>query len=91
MVQYQPIGVINTPHKEKKGTPIQPPGARDVKATVKLNPEYTDGLKDLGGFTHITLVYHFHKAHGYSLQVQPYMGQQNAASSPPGYLSDPTP
>jgi len=75
MVQYEPIGVIKTPYKMKKGTPIQPPGARDVKGTVELNPEYTDGLKDLDGFTHIILVYHFHRTDGHSLHVQPYMDQ----------------
>lgn len=75
MVQYEPIGVIRTPYKMKKGTPIQPPGARDVKGTVELNPEYTDGLIDLDGFTHIILIYHFHKTDGHSLHVQPYMDQ----------------
>jgi len=73
MVQYEPIGVIKTPYKEKKGIPIQPAGARDVKGAVELNPEYIDGLKDLDGFTHIILLYHFHKADSHSLHVQPYM------------------
>ncbi len=75
MVQYEPIGVIRTPYKMKKGTPIQPSGARDVKGTVELNPEYTEGLKDLDGFTHIILIYHFHRTDGHSLHVQPYMDQ----------------
>ncbi len=70
---YRPIGVIHTPHKEPKGTPIQPTGALGIKGTIELNPEYHQGLKDLEGFSHIILLYHFHRAEGYSLQVKPYM------------------
>jgi len=73
MVQYEPIGVIKTPYKEKKGTPIQPAGARDIRGRIELDPKYVDGLKDLDGFSHIILVYHFHRTDGYSLHVQPYM------------------
>lgn len=73
MVQYEPIGVIKTPYKEKKGTPIQPAGARDVRGSIELDPTHVDGLKDLDGFSHIILVYHFHRTDGYSLHVQPYM------------------
>jgi len=70
---YRPIGVIRTPHKEPKGTPIQPTGAQGIEGTIELNPEYHQGLKDLEGFSHIILLYHFHRAEGYSLQVKPYM------------------
>jgi tRNA-Thr(GGU) m(6)t(6)A37 methyltransferase TsaA len=73
MVQYEPIGVIKTPYKEKKGTPIQPAGARDIRGRIELDPKLVDGLKDLDGFSHIILVYHFHMTDGYSLHVQPYM------------------
>ena len=70
---YRPIGVIHTPHKEPKGTPIQPTGAQGIEGTIELNPEYRPGLKDLDGFSHVILLYHFHRAEGYSLQVKPYM------------------
>ena len=73
MVQYEPIGVIKTPYKEKKGTPIQPAGARDIRGRIELDPKLVDHLKDLDGFSHIILVYHFHMTDGYSLHVQPYM------------------
>jgi tRNA-Thr(GGU) m(6)t(6)A37 methyltransferase TsaA len=70
---YRPIGVIRTPHKEPKGTPIQPTGAQGIEGTIELSTEYTPGLKDLEGFSHVILLYHFHRAEGYSLQVKPYM------------------
>ena len=62
LIGFSPIGVIRSPFKELKGMPIQPAGAKDVEGQVILFPEYKDGLKDLDGFSHIILIYFFHKA-----------------------------
>lgn len=72
-ISYRPIGVIHTPFKKTEGMPIQPAGARGIAATVELKPEYGDGLKDLEGFSHIFLIYHFHLSRGYSLKVKPFL------------------
>ena len=72
-IRYRPIGVIYSPFKQTKGMPIQPAGARGVAGTVEVIPEYGDGLKDLDGFSHIFLLYHFHLSQGYSLMVKPYL------------------
>ena len=71
--QYTPIGVIHSPFQRPKGTPIQPKGAKGIKGTVEVFAEYAEGLKDLEGFSHIILVYHFHLSKGYKLRVKPYM------------------
>ncbi|RKY30752.1 MAG: tRNA (N6-threonylcarbamoyladenosine(37)-N6)-methyltransferase TrmO [Candidatus Omnitrophota bacterium] len=70
---YKPIGVIYSPFKMPKGTPIQPKSAKGIKGKVVINEEYKEGLKDLEGFSHIILIYHFHLIRGYSLIVKPYM------------------
>jgi tRNA-Thr(GGU) m(6)t(6)A37 methyltransferase TsaA len=70
---YKPIGVIHSPFKEVKGTPIQPTGAEGIKGVIEIDQEYRHGLKDLDGFSHLILLYHFHLAKGYSLQVRPYL------------------
>ena len=75
-ITYRPIGVIRTPYKEPRGTPIQPPGARGIEGTVELAPEYRPGLKDLEGFSHVILLYHFHLAEDRSLRVRPYMDDE---------------
>ena len=72
-IKYKPIGVIHSPFKEPKGTPIQPAAAKDVNGTVEVFPEYAKGLKDIEGFSHIILIYHFHLSEGSSLIVKPYM------------------
>lgn len=72
-INYRPIGVIRTPFKEVKGTPIQPTGAVGVRGSVHVEAQYREGLKDIEGFSHLILLYHFHLAEGYSLQVRPYL------------------
>ncbi|WP_338357974.1 tRNA (N6-threonylcarbamoyladenosine(37)-N6)-methyltransferase TrmO [Yeosuana marina] len=67
------IGIIHTPFNSIKGMPIQPFAAEGVKGHIELFPEYTQGLTDLEGFSHITLVYHLHKINGYDLMVKPFM------------------
>jgi len=72
-ITYRPIGVIRSPFKEPEGTPIQPAGARGVAGTVEVFSEYIEGLKDIDGFSHIILLYHFHLSKGASLRVKPFM------------------
>ena len=78
-INFIPIGVVHSPFKEPKGVPIQPLAAEGVKGTVEVFPEYTEGLTDLEGFSHIILVYYFHrikvakKNEPLRLKVRPYM------------------
>ncbi|UCD72670.1 MAG: tRNA (N6-threonylcarbamoyladenosine(37)-N6)-methyltransferase TrmO, partial [Candidatus Bathyarchaeota archaeon] len=62
-----------SPFKDIRGMPIQPTGAKGVKGSVILDQNYVDGLKDLEGFSHIFLIYHFHLSKGYSLEVMPFL------------------
>ncbi|MEJ2313880.1 MAG: TrmO family methyltransferase, partial [Nitrospirota bacterium] len=71
--RYKPIGVIHSPFKEPEGTPIQPAGAGGIGGKVEVFPQYAEGLKDLEGFSHIILIYHFHLAKEPALIQKPYM------------------
>ena len=75
-IKYKPIGVVHSPFKEPKGTPIQTAGAKNNDGTVELFSEYAGGLKDLEGFSHIILIYHFHLSRVESLLVRPYMDSE---------------
>ncbi|MGC9159493.1 MAG: tRNA (N6-threonylcarbamoyladenosine(37)-N6)-methyltransferase TrmO [Terracidiphilus sp.] len=74
-MQMQPIGVIHTPFCEARGTPIQSGAAEGVKGWVEVFDEFLPGLKDLGGFERIWLIYWFHQAASetVSLHVTPYL------------------
>lgn len=71
----RPIGVVHTLFASPDGVPIQ--AARsDAFGRVEVYPEYAPGLKDLDGFSHIILVYWFHRAKGFSLAVRPFLDDQ---------------
>lgn len=75
-IKYKPIGVIHSPFKEPRGTPIQPAGAKGTDGIVEIFPEYAEGLKDIEGFSHIILLYHFHLSKGPALIAKPYMADE---------------
>jgi len=75
-IKYRPIGTIHSPFKDIEGMPIQPAGAANVRGTVEVLPELAEGLRDLEGFSHIILLYHFHRVQEAKLVVIPFMDSQ---------------
>ena len=67
-----PIGRIHTPFRTKSDTPIQPFRSRAI-GRVEVFPEYAEGLSDTEGFSHLILLYSFHKSAGYQLTVKPFL------------------
>ena len=56
--------------------PIQPTSAVSGSGIVEIYPEFVDGLKDLEGFSHIYLLYHFHKVNLSNLIVTPFLDRE---------------
>lgn len=69
------IGTIHSPFIDKKQTPIQPTRSRAI-GRVEVFPEFAGGLQDLDEFSHIIILYAFHCSSGYSLQVKPFLDDQ---------------
>ncbi len=72
-IVYKPIGVIHSPFAAVEGMPIQPKAASGIAGTAHVNPDLALGLKDLEGFSHIILIYHFHLSKRHSLEVKPFL------------------
>ena len=73
MPAFQPIGLIHSPFMHRHQTPIQPYRSSEGGKVVLL-PEYEAGLQDLDGFSHIILLYYFHRAEpGFELSVRPFL------------------
>ena len=75
-IVYQPVGIISSPYQTRAGMPIQASGARGIRGSIKIFPEYGEGLKDLSGFSHIILLYHFHRTQEKALVVTPFLDDQ---------------
>ena len=75
-MEAKPIGIIHTPFRDAEGMPIQPAGAVGVKGVGEEFREFQAGMKDLEGFSHIMLIYEFHRSQGFRLEVIPFMDTQ---------------
>ena len=71
----KPIGIIHSPFRDKRQTPIQPTRSA-ATGWAEVFPEFSDGLQDLEGFSHIILLYIFHQSHEYNLKVKPFLDDQ---------------
>ncbi len=76
-VLFKPIGIIHTPYENTKNMPIQPSSAKGITGTVEIKPSFANGLKDINGFSHIILIYHFHLSNGYQLEVKPFLDENS--------------
>ncbi|MGE4298557.1 MAG: tRNA (N6-threonylcarbamoyladenosine(37)-N6)-methyltransferase TrmO [Desulfovibrionaceae bacterium] len=76
-IAFTPIGYFDTPHKDVQGMPIQPSGARGIKGSIAILPEYWPAFADLDGFSHVIVLYHFHEVRGFDMTVTPFL--DNAA------------
>ncbi|HUX06980.1 MAG TPA: tRNA (N6-threonylcarbamoyladenosine(37)-N6)-methyltransferase TrmO [Acidobacteriota bacterium] len=72
-LRIKPIGIVHSPYKERLGTPIQGTFAPEGKGTIEIFEEFAEGLADIGGFSHIWVLYQFHLSEGYNLKVVPFM------------------
>jgi len=76
LIEFQTIGVIHTSFNDPENMPIQPAGGAGVQGAVEVFEKYRDGLKDLDGFSHVILLYHFDRSRGYKSRVVPFMDSQ---------------
>lgn len=72
-IMLKAIGIIHTPLIEKKDAPIQS-SRSDIAGTVEVLPEYLEGLEGIEDFSHIYLLYGFHRSdQEITLKVKPFL------------------
>jgi len=72
-VNYRSIGIIHSSFSCLDAMPIQPVSKASGHGIVEIFPEFVEGLKDLDGFSHVILLYHFHKQSSCGLTVTPFL------------------
>ena len=87
-INLQQIATVNSPFCNLVNMPVQPKGAKDTYATIEFKEEYKEGLKDLEGFSHVYLIYYFHKVKEPQLSVIPF---NDKTDTPRGVFSTRTP
>lgn len=69
--EFVRIGVIRTPFEVPSGMPKNPAAAAGATGSVEIDPAYAAGLQDLAGFSHLILLFQFHRSEGYALTFVP--------------------
>ncbi len=78
-IELQQIATVKSPFCNLENMPVQPKGAKDTYATIEFKEKYQEGLKDLDGFSHVYLIYYFHKIKKTSLSVVPFNDLTNTS------------
>ncbi|MBE0639623.1 MAG: tRNA (N6-threonylcarbamoyladenosine(37)-N6)-methyltransferase TrmO [Bacteroidales bacterium] len=73
---YQTIGYLVTAFDNPEEMPIQPCSRLVKPGHAVIEPEYFEGLKDIETFSHVILIYHFHRRTKTSLRVKPFLDQE---------------
>jgi len=70
-----PVGVMHSPYRVHWGTPRQPAASGETggerEGRIVLKPGLQNLLRDLGGFSHVWVIFWFHRSHGWNHTVKP--------------------
>jgi tRNA-Thr(GGU) m(6)t(6)A37 methyltransferase TsaA len=65
------IGWVRSPHAETSSIPKGPNATHTAEGVLELRPELEPGLTDIEGFSHLYVIWAFHRAQGYDLLTTP--------------------
>jgi len=76
-IKFEPIGIVHSPFKKKEDIESKKyadsRGFDSVHGELEIFKEYEDGLKDIEGFSHLIILFAFHKSEGYRLHTKPLL------------------
>jgi len=66
-----PIGFVRTPYRETKEIPKGLGAQHEAEGTLEIDPSLEAGLQDIDGFSHLYVLWLFHRAEGFDLVSRP--------------------
>jgi tRNA-Thr(GGU) m(6)t(6)A37 methyltransferase TsaA len=74
-IKVKPIGVVHSPFLVREDIDprrnSRPNGFSDIRGEIEVDPAYAAGLKDIAGFSHLIVIFAFHKSGPGRLLVKP--------------------
>lgn len=71
MTAMRPIGVVRSPYGDRAEIPKGPGAKHDAEGTLEILPEFSEGLQDIEGFSHLYVIWAFDRSEGYELLATP--------------------
>ncbi len=65
------IGVVRSPYTETAQIPKGPGAEHHAEGIIEVDPEFEVGLTDIDGFSHLYVIWQFHKSTGFELLGTP--------------------
>lgn len=67
----RPIGTVRSPYADPEEVPRGLGARHEAEGVLELFPEFEAGLADIEGFSHLYVIWVFHRAEGHDLLVTP--------------------
>jgi tRNA-Thr(GGU) m(6)t(6)A37 methyltransferase TsaA len=78
--EFKPIGIVHSPFKKIEDIDVRkfadPQGFDQILGELEVFKEYEEGLQDTEGFSHLIVLYVFHKSEGYRLRTKPFLEER---------------
>ena len=71
MFEMKPIAFVRSPYAETSQIPKGCGAKHDAEGVLEVLPEFEEGLQDIEGFSHLFVIWTFHKAEGFALLGKP--------------------
>src|SRR5690349_5714977 len=71
MFASKPIGFVSSPYKEASEVPKGLGAKHDAPGVLKILPEFSAGLTDIEGFSHLFVIWEFDRSRGFELLGTP--------------------
>ena len=71
MFAPKPIGFVSSPYKEASEVPKGLGAKHDAPGVLKILPEFSAGLTDIEGFSHLFVIWEFDRSRGFELLGAP--------------------
>ncbi|HSQ32039.1 MAG TPA: tRNA (N6-threonylcarbamoyladenosine(37)-N6)-methyltransferase TrmO [Gemmatimonadaceae bacterium] len=70
-IAFEPIGIVRSPFTETSQIPKGPGAQHTEEGVLEIRPDLEAGLTDIEGFSHLFVLWVFHRADGYDLFAHP--------------------
>lgn len=64
---FRPIGYVRSPHQTTDQVPKGLGAKHEAEGQLEILPEYEEGLRDVEGFSHLTIIWAFDRSEGFEL------------------------
>ncbi len=71
MTTFEPIGHVRSPYTDTAAIPKGQGAQHDVEGLLQIRPELEAGLADIEGFSHLYVIWVFHRSEGADLVAHP--------------------